>query len=57
MEPYIVFMDIDGTLISHNQNVSTMTKKVIEQLQQQGFIFYIATGRMLSLVASRILCK
>lgn len=49
MEPYIVFMDIDGTLISHNQNVSAMTKKVIEQLQQQGFIFYIATGRMLSL--------
>lgn len=42
-------MDIDGTLISHNQNVSKMTKKVIEQLQQKGFIFYIATGRMLSL--------
>ncbi|WP_412989725.1 Cof-type HAD-IIB family hydrolase [Pediococcus siamensis] len=49
MEPYIVFMDIDGTLISHNQNVSVMTKRVISQLQDRGFIFYIATGRMLSL--------
>ncbi|AEV94696.1 HAD family hydrolase [Pediococcus claussenii] len=49
MEPYLVFMDIDGTLIDNHQNVSIRTKKVIQDLQSQGVIFYIATGRMLSL--------
>lgn len=49
MEPYLVFMDIDGTLIDNHQNVLPDTKKTIEKLQSQGVIFYIATGRMLLL--------
>lgn len=49
MEPYLIFMDIDGTLIDNHQNVSVLTKKTIKELQDQGAIFYIATGRMLSL--------
>jgi Cof subfamily protein (haloacid dehalogenase superfamily) len=49
LEPYLVFMDIDGTLIDNHQNVLPETKKVIEDLQSRGVIFYIATGRMLSL--------
>lgn len=49
LEPYLVFMDIDGTLIDNHQNVLPATKKTIEELQKQGVIFYIATGRMLSL--------
>ncbi|MEM1456484.1 HAD family hydrolase [Pediococcus pentosaceus] len=49
MEPYLVFMDIDGTLIDNHQNVLPETKRTIEKLQQRGVIFYIATGRMLSL--------
>ena len=49
LEPYLVFMDIDGTLIDNHQNVLPETKRTIEKLQQRGVIFYIATGRMLSL--------
>lgn len=42
-------MDIDGTLIDNHQNVLPATKQAIERLQREGVIFYIATGRMLSL--------
>ncbi|MEE6657305.1 HAD family hydrolase [Pediococcus acidilactici] len=49
MKPHLVFMDIDGTLIDNHQNVLPATKQAIERLQQEGVIFYIATGRMLSL--------
>lgn len=49
MQPYLIFSDIDGTLITRDQKVSAYTKKVIETLQNQGQDFYIATGRLYNL--------
>ncbi len=49
MEPYLVFSDIDGTLVIDHQIVTPFTKRVIRELQQRDVIFYIATGRMYNL--------
>ncbi|VDG18818.1 HAD superfamily hydrolase [Lactobacillus plantarum JDM1] [Lactiplantibacillus mudanjiangensis] len=49
MPKYLVFMDIDGTLLTDHQYVSDYTKATIERLQQQDVLFYIATGRMYEL--------
>ncbi|KRN30560.1 hypothetical protein IV40_GL001746 [Lactobacillus selangorensis] len=39
-------MDIDGTLVNDQKKVTPATRQVIEQLQAQGHLFYIASGRM-----------
>lgn len=50
MPKYLVFMDLDGTLLaSDHKHISPRTKETIESLQQKGVIFYIATGRMYEL--------
>ncbi len=41
----IVFFDIDGTLLDHEKNLPSTTKKAIKQLQQNGTYVAIATGR------------
>lgn len=46
MEKYLICSDIDGTLMSNRQEVSQNTLNLIKQLQQQGHLFYVATGRM-----------
>ena len=43
MEPYLVFSDIDGTLVIDHQIVTPFTKRVIRELQQRDVIFYIST--------------
>lgn len=49
-KPYLVFMDIDGTLAVSHQKVSRYTVKTIETLQKRDdIIFYIASGRMYEL--------
>ncbi|WP_125608115.1 HAD family hydrolase [Lapidilactobacillus bayanensis] len=46
-KPYLVFMDIDGTLAIGHQKVSDYTIKTIKELQRRDdIIFYIASGRM-----------
>lgn len=49
MAKYLVFMDVDGTLLIDHTYISNRTKKTIEKLQQQDVLFYIATGRMYEL--------
>lgn len=50
MPKYLVFMDLDGTLLSNDHtSVSKRNKETIERLQKQGVIFYISTGRMYEL--------
>lgn len=44
-KPYLVFMDIDGTLSFDHLHVSNLTSTVIQKWQVQGVIFYIASGR------------
>lgn len=46
VEKYLICSDIDGTLMSNHQEISQNTLNLIEQLQQQGHLFYVATGRM-----------
>lgn len=46
MEKHLIFMDIDGTLVDDTQNISDRTISTIQDLQENGNIFYLATGRM-----------
>ncbi|WP_404351249.1 Cof-type HAD-IIB family hydrolase [Sutcliffiella horikoshii] len=45
MEKKIVFFDIDGTLLNHQKELPTSTKKAVKELQEQGVYVAIATGR------------
>jgi len=46
MAPYLIFSDIDGTLVNDQQQVSPQTSHYIKRLLDQGHQFYLATGRM-----------
>lgn len=46
MVQYLICSDIDGTLMPSHQPLSEQTLKLIQQLQDQGHLFYVATGRM-----------
>lgn len=48
MEKHLIFMDIDGTLVSQDQQISPRTRTVVTELQQEGHQFYVATGRKYS---------
>ncbi|MGC6768487.1 HAD family hydrolase [Enterococcus sp. LJL128] len=48
MEKHLIFMDIDGTLVDREQNISQKTRTVITELQTEGHQFYVATGRKYS---------
>lgn len=48
MDKHLIFMDIDGTLVSRDQKISTKTRSVISELQKDGHQFYVATGRKYS---------
>ena len=39
MPKYLVFMDIDGTLLTDHQYVTEHTKATIERLQKQDVMF------------------
>ncbi|GEO63104.1 HAD family hydrolase [Companilactobacillus nantensis] len=50
MPKYLVFMDLDGTLLSSDhKHISVRTKSTIERLQKHDVMFYISTGRMYEL--------
>ncbi|MFC6177201.1 HAD family hydrolase [Companilactobacillus huachuanensis] len=49
MPKYLVFMDLDGTLLADHKHISVRTKSTIERLQKHDVMFYIATGRMYEL--------
>lgn len=48
MNPYkIIFLDIDGTIITPDNKVQESTKKAIQLMQQKGMDVVLATGRPL----------
>jgi Cof subfamily protein (haloacid dehalogenase superfamily) len=51
MSKYLIFSDLDGTLADLDHDVNDHTKEVIRKTLDAGHEFYIATGRMMSLVA------
>lgn len=44
-ESYLIAIDLDGTLLKDNQQISTYSKIVIQKLIEQGHHVVIATGR------------
>lgn len=47
MQRYLICSDIDGTLMTSDQKITERTMDTIQLLQDEGHIFYLATGRML----------
>ncbi|MDA1675260.1 Cof-type HAD-IIB family hydrolase [Bacillus cereus group sp. TH152-1LC] len=45
MKYKIVFLDIDGTILSHNHTIPESTKKAVKELKEKGIEVVIATGR------------
>lgn len=41
----LIFFDIDGTLVTHQNKIPSSTKTAIQQLKEKGIIPIIATGR------------
>ncbi|WP_187371004.1 Cof-type HAD-IIB family hydrolase [Gracilibacillus massiliensis] len=41
----VVFLDIDGTIFNHEKKIPIATKQAVKQLQENGVIVSIATGR------------
>ncbi|MBU0437165.1 Cof-type HAD-IIB family hydrolase [Staphylococcus succinus] len=45
MKPYLICLDLDGTLLNDEKVIPTYTKQVLKTLQSQGHKLMIATGR------------
>lgn len=43
--PKAIFLDMDGTILTHRNKVTIHTKEVIDELRSQGIFVFIATGR------------
>lgn len=41
----LIISDLDGTLLNGDHEISTYTKKIVEEVTQKGIHFFIATGR------------
>lgn len=46
MKRHLICMDIDGTLLNSAQQISENTIQLIQELQKEDHLFYVATGRM-----------
>ncbi len=46
-KPKAIFLDMDGTILNHNNKVSGFTKQIIDELRDNGIYVFIATGRAL----------
>jgi Cof subfamily protein (haloacid dehalogenase superfamily) len=44
-QPKAIFLDMDGTILNHQNRVSIRTKEIIDDLRNQGMFVFIATGR------------
>ncbi|MCD8843462.1 Cof-type HAD-IIB family hydrolase [Staphylococcus gallinarum] len=45
MKPFLICLDLDGTLLNDDKEISPYTKEVLKTLQAQGHKLMIATGR------------
>lgn len=43
--PKAIFLDMDGTILNHQNQVSIHTKQIIDELRNRGINVFIATGR------------
>lgn len=49
MTTYLIFSDVDGTLMINHTQLTDLTKQTLHQVMTLGHQFYIASGRMLPL--------
>lgn len=47
-----IFLDMDGTILNHQNKVSIHTKEIIDDLRSQGIFVFIATGRAMGEIAA-----
>ncbi len=45
MKPKAVFLDMDGTILNHHNQVTERTKEIIDRVRELGVKVFIATGR------------
>ncbi|ANU09436.1 haloacid dehalogenase-like hydrolase [Planococcus antarcticus DSM 14505] len=45
INPKAVFLDMDGTILNHTNEVSIDTKEIIDELRSAGIFVFVATGR------------
>lgn len=45
MQPYLICLDLDGTLLTDDKEISPYTKEILTELQKAGHHIMIATGR------------
>lgn len=45
MKPKAIFLDMDGTILNHQNKVSIHTKEIIDDIRKQGVFVFIVTGR------------
>jgi len=45
MKPYLIALDLDGTLLMSDKKIGSRTKEVIRKVREAGHIVMIATGR------------
>jgi Cof subfamily protein (haloacid dehalogenase superfamily) len=50
-KPKAIFLDMDGTILNHYNQVSIRTKEIIDELRRKGIYVFIATGRAFNEVA------
>jgi Cof subfamily protein (haloacid dehalogenase superfamily) len=50
-KPKAIFLDMDGTILNHQNRVSIHTKEIIDELRDQGILVFIATGRSVDEIA------
>lgn len=48
LKPKAIFLDMDGTILNHHNEVSIHTKEIIDDLRSEGIFVFIATGRSAS---------
>lgn len=54
INPKAIFLDMDGTILNHFNEVSLDTKEVIDKLRNEGMYVFVATGRSADEVAEML---
>jgi len=49
--PKTIFLDMDGTILNHQNMVSMNTKRIIDEIRKRGINVFIATGRAFDEIA------
>jgi Cof subfamily protein (haloacid dehalogenase superfamily) len=54
LTPKAIFLDMDGTILNHQNKVSIRTKEIIDDLRNEGIFVFIATGRAVEEIAGLV---